>query len=212
METTSKPVWLSTVFYIFITLILILFGVILWGGFVDRIHAEERSTVDLAAGIPNIFRAATESNGAVRDTLIRAKHDVQYQVLGEKRFPIVLGGRDDWLYYSGERNIDDYQNAFPMTEDELMQIYVNLEAINRRLAIHDKLLIVVVAPSRETIYPDWLPQGTDKVGDDDRMDKLMAYMDKMGAKTKILDLRDELTAARVDSPLLYPTGINMGLS
>ncbi|NSW51164.1 MAG: hypothetical protein HPY85_01500 [Anaerolineae bacterium] len=169
----------------------------------NQVRNEGRSGIDILLRLPGSFRAAVESNAGLRDFFIRTKHEFQYRVLREKRYPIVLGGKDGWLYYTGERNMDDYQNAFPISDDELMQIYSNLESINRRLSIHDKLFLVVIAPNRETIYPDYLPSGTAQVGDNDRLDALMAYMEKMGGKTKILDLRDELLAARQDNPLLY---------
>jgi hypothetical protein len=199
----TEKTWLNSLFY---ALVIFLLSVLFMVNLPSLKTTQQNHQLDnwqLIRRIPNHFNAAVDSNSKLRDFLIRAKHDFQYKYLGEKRFPIVLGGKDGWLYYTGERNMDDYQNAFPISEDELMQIYVNLEGLNRRLAARGKLLLVVIAPSRETIYPEWLPSGTQKVGDNDRLDALMAYMEQYGGKTRIIDMREVLWEAKKDHPLLY---------
>ena len=188
----------------FIVVILLLISLFIGGNPKFRFSSgEDENGIEWFVSLPKKYQEKFTAESPLKDPFIRLIHDFQYSRLFENRFPIVLGGRDGWLYYTGERNMDDYQNAFPISEDELMQIYVNLEGINRRLAIHDKKLIVVIAPSRETVYPEWLPFGTKKVGNDDRMDQFMAYMEKLQGKTTILDLRDEMLAAKEIYPLLY---------
>lgn len=164
---------------------------------------DEMSWLEWFSRIPRDYQNHFNASSPLNDIFIKTIHDFQYARLFESRFPIVLGGKDGWLYYSGERNIDDYQNAFPISEEELLTIYMNLENLNRRMEARGRKLIVVVAPSRETVYPEWLPNNTEKVGEDDRMDQLMGFMNRLDSKVTILDLRDELVAAKHEYPLLY---------
>lgn len=165
--------------------------------------AEDQDWLAWFTRIPRDYQHQYLASSPFKNTFVKTVHDFQYARLFERRFPIVLRGNDGWLYYSGERNIDDYQNAFPISEEEILTIYYNLESINRRMEARGSKLIVVVAPSRETIYPEWLPRNTEQVGTDDRMDQLMGFMNKMESEVTILDLRDELTAAKHEYPLLY---------
>ena len=164
---------------------------------------EDGSWLDWFVRIPRDYQNHFLASSPLKSPFVKAVHDFQYSKLFENRFPIVLGGKDGWLYYSGEQNIDKYQNAYPLSDEELIQIYMNLENINRRLEARGRKLIVVIAPNRENIYPEWLPNNVKQVGTDDRLDKLMGYMNKLDSDVTILDLRDELTGAKHHYPLLY---------
>ncbi len=165
--------------------------------------SEEMSWLEWLVRFPRDYQNHFLSSSPFQAVFIKEIHDFQYSRLFENRFPIVLAGKNGWLYYTGERNIDDYQNAFPITDEELSQIYVNLETMNHELEARGTKLIVVIAPSRETIYPEWLPRNTEKVGTQDRLDILMGYLEKLNSEVTILDLRDELSAAKHHYPLLY---------
>ncbi|MBN2048088.1 MAG: hypothetical protein JW750_09615 [Anaerolineaceae bacterium] len=193
-----KILWVVAVFWILVGLFAsslptseLMFGA--EGGFWDHFGR-----------IPNAYQSFLAQHFSLKDAFLRFKHDFQYGILQENRFPIVLGGQNGWLYYTGERNMEDYQNAFPISDDELMKIYSNLEQINRSLTRQGKKLIVVIAPNRETIYPDYLPSGVNPVNNTpDRLDQVLAYMEKMHAQTTILDLREPLLAAKEAGHQVY---------
>ena len=187
-----------------ILLVVLLLSLFLVGNPSFAFHpADGQNWLDWFADLPRNYQNQFTASSPLKDPFAKGIHDFQYSVLFEKRFPIVLAGDDGWLYYSGEMNIDDYQNAYPISEEELLTMYMNLESMNRSLSARGRKLIVVIAPSRETIYPEWLPPYTEKVGTADRLDQFMGFMNKMDSDVTILDLRDELTAAKHEYPLLY---------
>ena len=196
-QKTANTVFICALLFVFLGFFLVGNPDFVWQ------PAEGVHWIDWFSRIPRDYQNQFLASSPFKTAFIKEIHDFQYSRLFENRFPIVLGGRNGWLYYSGERNIDDYQNAFPISEEEMLTIYMNLESINRRMEARGRKLIVVIAPSRETIYPEWLPPYTEKVGTDDRMDQLLGYMNRLGSNVTILDLRDELTAAKHEYPLLY---------
>ncbi len=71
----------------------------------------------------------------------------------------MLIGKEDWLYYTGENNIQDHECTMPFTKTELAAIRERLLAWNERLQQRGIRFYVVIAPNKESIYPQYLPTG-----------------------------------------------------
>lgn len=120
-------------------------------------------------------------------------------------FPNVLRGREDWLFWTGEGNIDDYQNAHPFSRADLEQIEGKLSAVQRRLAAQGIAFLVAPAPNKETIYPEMLPPEIVKIGKQSRLDQLLAYLEEKHSAVKVLDLRPVLLDNKAQHQLYYRT-------
>jgi len=117
----------------------------------------------------------------------------------------VLRGREDWLFWTGEGNIDDYQNAHPFSRADLEQIEGKLSAVQRRLAAQGIAFLVAPAPNKETIYPEMLPPEIVKIGKQSRLDQLLAYLEEKHSAVKVLDLRPVLLDNKAQHQLYYRT-------
>jgi len=99
------------------------------------------------------------------------------------------------MYWTGEGSIDDYQNTQPFLQSDLENIQTGLDAIYERYQAEGITFMVVVAPNKTTVYPEYLPDTIQKLRPKSRLDELMAHMQAYG-KTSILDLRPILLAEK----------------
>jgi alginate O-acetyltransferase complex protein AlgJ len=116
----------------------------------------------------------------------------------------VLVGNNDWLYYSSARMIDHYRGDIQFTGAEL-QSWQNL--IERRrdwLAQRGIKYLFVLAPDKQSVYPEYLPAWLKKTGRPTKADQFIAYM-KAHSTVEILDLRPALLAAKKTAPVFQQT-------
>lgn len=138
------------------------------------------------------------------DTLVRAYNRLQLDIFHKTVFPTVLVGKDGWLFWTGENSMEDFQNIQPFIGDDLKQIQAGLDGLNARLNAQGIHFLVVVAPNKTTLYPEYLPENIHKIGPQSRLDQLMGFMNAHG-QTTILDLRPALESARQERQIYHAT-------
>ena len=101
-------------------------------------------------------------------------------------------GKQGWLYYDGEPGdhfIDIYYRSVkPFTISELETWRTALEERQRWLAKDGILYLVVLAPNKETIYPEFLPDAVNKMNANTRLDQLVNHL-RSNTTIDVLDLR-----------------------
>lgn len=123
--------------------------------------------------------------------------------MGDHVFPQVVVGRNGWLDFNSDGNLDTYQNANPL-EERLKVIHRQLVALNQELKARGVTLIVVVAPNKETIYPNKVPPQIVKLQEKSRLDLLLGMFDESDAPI-LLDLRPALLQGRTERQIYYQT-------
>jgi hypothetical protein len=178
----------------------------------DRPSSENRlpSSLPRAASLHELFLLPSGMDEFLNDRfiprnqLIHLYYLVRLYAFGETVFPNVLIGQDGWLYYTGRNNIDDYQNVQPFTKEELASIKRSLDYLDRWLGSQGIQLVVAIAPNKESIHPEHLPQSVVKIGKESRSDQVLRYM-KAHQGIPILDLRPPLLEARQAGQVYYRT-------
>lgn len=158
-----------------------------------------------AVYLPPEYEKRYDQHYAGRQARIQLYNDVLLNVLGVRAFSTVLRGKDGWLLYTDEGNLDDYQNAHPFSPADLEEIGGKLRAVQQEMEGRGITFFVVVAPNKETIYPELVPDGIQKIGSQSRLDQLIAYLSASGSPVKLLDLRPALLAAKAEYQLYYRT-------
>jgi len=120
--------------------------------------------------------------------------------IGDRILPVALIGKDGWEEYTGDGNIDDFQNLkqFKNKKDLLKK----LTTLNQYLKSQDITLLIVVAPNKATIYPDKLPEQIKSLPTQSRLDRLIAYLEVNNLPV-IVDLRPALRAARENQDVYF---------
>lgn len=124
--------------------------------------------------------------------------------LGDRVFPNVLVGNNDWLIFTAESSLDDYQNLFSFADEKLVSIQQKLAVLQGKLAERNAILMVVIVPNKETIYPEIVPDEIVKFPGPSRLERLSAYLEQNGPAV-LLDLRPILLQARSERDIYYKT-------
>ncbi|MHC4506510.1 MAG: alginate O-acetyltransferase AlgX-related protein [Planctomycetota bacterium] len=154
---------------------------------------------------PSAFEAYFSDHFGYRKRLIRWHGKVATKWLGVAPSPKVVRGRDGWLFYAGEGVIDYHRARYPFSREELVEWQRVLEARREWLAARDIRYLVVVAPNKHSIYPEYLPAWVNRVGDATRLDQLLEHMNAQ-SDVAILDLRAPVLAAKGERFLYHRTG------
>ncbi len=151
----------------------------------------------LGGGIP-----AFDQNILGRSFLIINFNHLRY-LLGDHVFPQVLLGKQDWMEFTADGNLDDYQNAY-MAPETLEGIRQKLEKLHEDLAARNITLIVVVAPNKATIYPEKMAGNIKKLNKKSRLDTFLELM-RQSKSDFVIDLRPALIAEHMNYQLYYKT-------
>lgn len=139
-----------------------------------------------------------------RKELTAAFSSFRYHILGEKIYDLAVTGESNWLMYTGEFSLDDYQRTKPLTQDQLLLMQQRLDSLEAYLHSQSIRLVVVIVPNKNTIYPEKMPKTIPILGEQSRLDQLLDYMDAHG-RVKLLDLRPAMLAVKPERMVYYPT-------
>jgi len=151
----------------------------------------------------NLNPATFNSTFFGRLRLVRLITDVRVAI-GDRVFANAIIGKDGWLFQTSEDVLRDYQNDMPLTEKQLALLQQNLDEIAAYFKKQGTSLLIVVAPNKSTIYPEYLPDEIQKLNPKSRFDQAVEYL-QMHGTTQILDLRKDLIAARAQQQVYYRT-------
>jgi len=138
-----------------------------------------------------------------RDRLIRASYSLRLNLLHESVFNDVLLGLDGWMFYTGEGNMDDYQRTRTFTPQQVQAMRANLEGIQADLAQRGIRFLVVIAPNKESIYPEYVSASVQRLNGDSRLDVWLAGM--QGSPVQVLDLRPAMLKGKTQTQVYYRT-------
>jgi hypothetical protein len=134
---------------------------------------------------PNLLRLDTEI--WQRAEALRL-HAMTRFYLGDQVISDAIVSKDNWLVFANNFSTMNYQNVWPLTENELEKIHLDLMAFDEYLANNGIKLIVLIAPDKNTIYPEHMPMEIPVLGEQTRLDQLLEYNASRGG-IRIIVLR-----------------------
>ena len=164
-----------------------------------------------AAGLrayPRAFDAWYGDSFGMRATLIRWHNVAKMIGLGVTPTPELVLGADDWLFTTRDRAVEVYRGVHPFTERELGLWRRVLEDREQWLAERGMAYVFAIAPNKEAIYPERMPQRLDRVGAT-RLAQLEQHLE--GSDFKMLDLtaallEEKAAAAQLGQEVYFPLG------
>jgi hypothetical protein len=100
--------------------------------------------------------------------------------------------------------VEHYRGTLLFTPDQLQDWKTLLEQYRDWFAQRGIKFLFVVAPDKQSIYPEYLPSWMNKVSSETKLDQFFAYM-KMHSTVDVLDLRQTLLENRSMEPLYLKT-------
>ena len=153
--------------------------------------------------LPPAFSSYFEDHHLLHQQLVDALINFRFHFLRETVFPNVLIGKENWLYYTGENNIADFECTSPFTDTELQSIRSRLLDWNDQLTKRGIKFYVVFAPNKETIYPQFLPDRVKPGTMSCRIDQVMQEL--RSSQLSVLDLRDPLKSEARSTQVYHRT-------
>jgi alginate O-acetyltransferase complex protein AlgJ len=116
-----------------------------------------------------------------RSLLINLRARLWIQLFRDSPVSSVVIGKHGWLFYKSESRQDgpglnDHQGLTPLTADELGDLVLSLNKVNHALRDQGITLIVLVAPNKNTIYPEEVPDNFPQLRPDTRLDQLIRVL------------------------------------
>ena len=174
-----------------------------WGGnfkLEENRRLAYRPTI-LNEQFPALFTDYFNDHFGMRAEMIVAERWLEFKLF--KVSPNSSGvtvGKNDWLFYTPDVQYIDSVNGEPFSTGELEQIKNNLLGVERSLAAKNIKFYFLVAPNKQSIYPEYLPNYMKKVRPDSRLDQLTSYL-KDNKEINFVNPKDELLAAKKASPV-----------
>ncbi len=157
-----------------------------------------------AAAFPGAFKWYFTQRFGFREALIRMHGKLKVGWLGTSSNRQVVLGREGWLYATDDQALDDHRGVRPFTKGELDAWVAALRERTHWLAQRGISCLLVIAPNKETIYPEYLPLRLAPAGATTRLDQLTETL-VSAPDISWLDLRPVMSKAREASRIFYRT-------
>jgi alginate O-acetyltransferase complex protein AlgJ len=202
--------------------LLTMFMTFLWLPTLDTFFHFDRSSIPgenrLPAGFPKIkpgpdslknfirgLEACFNDHFGFRKALIWSyRSGIFYSFHDQQGNRSALVGSDGWLYFNENQMVEHYRGTARFTPGELQDWKTLLEQYRDRFAERGIRFLFVVAPDKQSIYPEHLPTWMSKVSPETKLDQFFAYL-KMHSTVDVLDLRPTLLENRSRGPLYLKT-------
>ena len=158
----------------------------------------------LLVSFPRRFERYWNDSFGFRRLLIRW-HSLGKIALGVSPSPKALVGKEGFLFYTHERSLEYFRGVAPFTRADLDRWQQSLEAREAWLRARGTRFLVVVAPNKETIYPEFMPDIYRPLRPDSRLDQLLAHLRQQRSPVQVLDLREPLCRAKAEVRVYHRT-------
>ncbi|MHC1726868.1 MAG: hypothetical protein AB9866_12825 [Syntrophobacteraceae bacterium] len=153
--------------------------------------------------------AYVDDHFGFRTDLIRWNTLMRVHLFGVAPASSVIVGKDSWLFYCSEaledgNSINDYMGTIPLSLAELEELRLRLEENERKFSQKGIRYIVAIAPNKNTIYAEYLPETIRKRNARTRLDQFLDHM-KSSSKLQILDLGKSLREEKKLLPVYWAT-------
>lgn len=138
-----------------------------------------------------------------RMSLIRKYNNFRYFV-GDRVFYHVLVGKDDWLYFTGDMSIPDYQKTSLINKSKIKRLTLVLKQFDEQVQHYGGDLLVVIPPDKSTVYPQYMPDEVPVIGNESSLDRIVEYI-KNNSNVQVLDLRSVMIEQSNTSRVYYKT-------
>lgn len=156
-------------------------------------------------GFPKAYTNYFNDHFGFRNSLIRANFFLQYKLLGVSPSDKVVIGKEGWLFFTGEKSIEDFRGITRYDENTLHNWALSYEMKKKWLEQQGIKYLLLFAPNKENVYSEYLPNHLNKVRPQNGLEDLTNYI-KSNTTVDIVDLRPALINAKAEQDIYYKTG------
>jgi hypothetical protein len=153
-------------------------------------------------------RGYLEKTFGFRKLLVRLQNILDiFWLRSASHYQTVIKGKSNWLFLSQENSdlnvVDDYRSGRlfnPAQLERWVNIYKERQEWLAKRGIH---YLIVVAPNKHTVYPEFLPDQYNRINPISRTDQLMQALTAAGVEA--LDLRPVMAEVKTKALAYYRT-------
>jgi hypothetical protein len=150
----------------------------------------------ISRNFPGQFEALFDVYFGFRRTLLSWLRHAKIDWFGASPSTRVVLGKDGWLYYVPMPVGADYPTAGPFTSDHLERWARMLQERRDWLAARGIPYVVMIAPDKQTIYPESLPESLRiRATQPSRLDQLLRYL-REHTTVEVVDVRGPIIEAK----------------
>jgi len=154
---------------------------------------------------PAKFEAYYNDHFGWRSELLATGAWVKVRGFGESSSKDVIVGRDGWLFYAAENSLSDLLGNKKLSKAELLAWRSWLEFRHDWLARRGVRYLFVIAPNKESIYPEFIPSRFSRRHGTGVTDQLLNYLKDTGCAVSVLDLRPALIEVKSTMQAYFKT-------
>ncbi len=127
--------------------------------------------------------------------------DFEDKLIDEDYYPVslaansVLFGKYDWLFYSNDNALDYFEGKMLLDAASKERVLSDMERLRAECEKRGISLVLMIAPNREQVYPEYMP--TLKVLDGDKREEDLVGYIKANSNINIIYPLDDLKRANV---------------
>lgn len=106
---------------------------------------------------PTEFSRFLDDHYGFREAAVDVRGRLWFWLFSDVFSPDVMVGRDHWLFFTGNRELDDTLHSDPLSEKELQEWRKGIAERREWLAARGIKYLFVLAPDKRSIYPEMLP-------------------------------------------------------
>ncbi len=160
--------------------------------------------VESLAAFPALFEAYYNDNFGMRKLLVRCLNSIRSRIPGVVVAGNVLVGDHGWFFNTQDKNIEDYRGLIRLSDRQLATIRDNLEERRRWMAAFGCRYLLVIAPSKWEIYPEYVPGNINRVNEISRLDQITDYLEN-NSKIYFISLREPLLEVKKKRLVYFKT-------
>jgi hypothetical protein len=159
--------------------------------------------IDPIDALPAQIEAYYADRFGFRSEMVRSYNTLLHKYLRASNNDVVFG-KDGWLFYAREKIFSDFLGKDFFTDSELSRWKDHLEKRQAILAKRNIRYLFVVAPDKNTVYPELLPDYLVRNRGMSRLEQLRTYLRNGNSSIELLDLHDALINEKPKGVLYFP--------
>lgn len=161
------------------------------------------NTVQEFSVLPQRFEAWLKDHFGFRNQLVHANNLIRVKVFGQSTSPLVVLGRNGWLFYTGEHALEQTRGIDRFSPEELDRWIDVMERRQAWLAERGIPMLTVAIPNKERVYREELPAWATLVNPESRMDQITRRLAERRSPLVFKDMTADLVAARKDMKVYF---------
>ena len=129
----------------------------------------------------------------LRDVLLEANSAFDWFVLGLSPTSDLALGRDGWVFYAENRELETLRGAYPFADQDLLAWQAALEAKDQWCRERGARYLFAIVSNKSSVYPEFLPRGIERGRT--RADQLVEWM-AARSTVGVIDLLPALLAEK----------------